>query len=321
MVYTYHINEWGALGDGTDQTVKIQSAFDALAPTGGTLLFDTSGQYGVSATVRVVSDKVINLVSKMAEVGDSCVASGFLFPCNAIAGGMVEYASPPGVLSGGGTIDGLTFYGGNGNFSHPLEQQRSHMVGAGLKLSDFVNSAVRNCAFNRIKGCAIRAEFMVKSRWDNLRAHYCGDAGKPAWMFEARSAAHYAQGNVATGLVTEVTLGSYSMYLDPRSQANTFIGGLWETAPEVASTSTQPFVLAYGARNIMTGQQFNRNSSHGVVDWRVNRGVIDAIAAGHPNKTMLLSGNYNRVNLVVDADCSTAPMSTTGSGNIVNVIR
>ena len=209
---TFSVADYGAVGDSvTDDTAAIQAAFDAAAPTGGTVYFP-EGIYRTTSTVKIGKSAINNyatIVYRGVPADDPLIAAqqntsnitfneANYFPISLLSGGEVviaadftaEYANPkpvveyniqwgPGAvqISGSFTItttDNIV----NGKYVPPSLLTTTYPTNnlIGLAISQPTNMRlVSNILFASLSiGLASIANYWTK--FDNLAARVCGNA-------------------------------------------------------------------------------------------------------------------------------------------------
>lgn len=171
---------FGAVGDGrTDDTEAVQRAIDAIAATGGVVLFPP-GRYRITSTLRVSSLQPVSLLGQMfGQIYDAGgLASAILVGADMEY--LIEYAAPnqsQRSAHGAGTIAGLAFVDPT---SPDNAAPGRHRLTAALHLRDFAMGLVESCTFHWIRGSAILADFTVMSTIRGCRVRYTGDPAEPS---------------------------------------------------------------------------------------------------------------------------------------------
>lgn len=257
------VRAFGARGDGqTDDTAAIQTAIDAVSPSGGVVRFET-GRYLITATLRVASAYPVSLVGEMlgqmhTPAGGSAILVG------AAMDFMIEYAAPnlaDRSSHGSGAVVRLAFVDPT---SSAAGAPGRHPLTAALHLRDFALGLVEGCTFHWIRGSAILTDYAVMTTVKGCRIRYCGDHARPgvsAIRLGGTSRAYTTQSFLIDDCRIEVCYGKQYILVAGPSYDVALRSCFFEAATTEYPQSSNTFIEFDIDRYSIEGCTFNRTDA------------------------------------------------------------
>jgi hypothetical protein len=182
----FDVRDYGAVGDGSDESSEIQDAVDAAGVHGGIVLFpcDNQERWGIGTTINIVSIHPVFVISWMgAPQRYDGTAASFIQPKPGgdLSNGIFRWQAPGGegrAAAGGGGCIGLSFIDPALRAVDPEAQPEDNAVdiGSAINFTDCPFGLIDRCAFHYLKGRAILTDFAVGAKITRCVARYCGDA-------------------------------------------------------------------------------------------------------------------------------------------------